>query len=146
MSLYECPFLLSRADGHLRVLCQGNVLLQIAYKSIVFGGGIVTVWAGIHRGGRTSLVHVPGPQTSIYIETNPAASRYSTHECQWWNVSERQCQTTCYMCWSGVSAAPQHPDITFACPFSRFKPNRMSVVCTGSACMPEDSITQVAPW
>ena len=61
----------------------------------------------------------------------PAASQHSMHECQWWNVSAWQRQTTCCTCQSGVSAAPPRPDITVTCPFARFKPNRTSTGYNG---------------
>ena len=63
----ESRFLLSRADGRTRVYRRRgeryapNCVQQVDR----FGGGSVMVWAGIHHGGRTALVHVAGTLTGI---------------------------------------------------------------------------------
>ena len=57
----ECRFLLPRADGRTRVY----VMLQTTRKVDRFGGGSVMLWARIHHGGRTTIVHVAGALTGI---------------------------------------------------------------------------------
>lgn len=63
----ESRFLLTRADGRARVYRRrGERYAPNCVQQVVpFGGGSVMVWAGIHHGGRTPLVHVAGALTGV---------------------------------------------------------------------------------
>ena len=58
----KSPFLLSRGDGRTCVYrpCRERYALNCVQHVDRFGDGRVMVWAAIHRGGRTALVHVVG--------------------------------------------------------------------------------------
>ena len=73
------------------------------------------------HGNRVSLVKMTGAHGHHMSRQDPAESHHCTHDHQWWNVQYDNAIPHVAQCWSGVSAAPQHLDITLACPFARWK-------------------------
>ena len=92
-----------------------------------FGGCSVMVWAGIHHGSMMALVHVADSLMGIRYWDEILLQHIILHI----NVN----------CGIFSMTVPHGPDITVSCLLTRFKPSRISMGCTWSACALEESTT-----